>query len=97
MIEFYKDDPKDKVWWGSEYDVSEDDIKTGRVKIEELGNYALIGPMLISFDKKKVYNLWQDYPHNMTKEEVELFDKENPFWADFFKDRKAGMPKNKQG
>jgi hypothetical protein len=45
------------------------------------------GPLFISFDKKKIYNLWEDYPTNMTKEEVELFDKENPFWADFFADR----------
>lgn len=46
------------------------------------------GPMLISFDKKKIYNLWTDYPDNMTKEEVEIFDEENPFWADFFSWRK---------
>lgn len=46
------------------------------------------GPLQISFDKKKLYNLWTDYPYNMTDEEVELFDKENPYWKDFFKDRK---------
>jgi len=47
-----------------------------------------IGEMLFSFDKVKVYNLFSDYPHNLTDEEVEIFDKENPYWADFFKDRK---------
>ena len=47
-----------------------------------------IGEFLFSFDKKKIYNLYRDYPHNMTKEEVALFDKENPHWADFFADRK---------
>lgn len=47
-----------------------------------------IGAWLFSFDKKKIYNMFADYPHNMTKEEVEIFDKENPYWADFFKDRK---------
>lgn len=41
-----------------------------------------------SFDKKKIYSLFADYPHNMTAEEVEIFDKENPFWANFFKNRK---------
>ena len=47
-----------------------------------------IGANLFSFDKKKVYNLFKDYPHNMTKEEVEIFDKENPYWANFFRGRK---------
>ena len=46
------------------------------------------GLMLITFDKKKFYNLFKDYPHNMSSEEVEIFDKENPFWRDFFSDRK---------
>ena len=49
-----------------------------------------IGEWLFSFDKKTVYNLFRDYPHNLTKAQVALFDKENPFWADFFKDRKKG-------
>lgn len=46
------------------------------------------GVFIFSFDKKKKINLFADYPHNMTKQEIEIFDKENPFWADFFKDRK---------
>ena len=46
------------------------------------------GIMEFSFDKKHIYNLFRDYPHAMTKEEVEIFDKENPYWADFFKSRK---------
>lgn len=47
-----------------------------------------VGQFLFSFDKKKIYNLFADYPHNMTKEEKEIFDKENPYWKEFFKDRK---------
>ena len=47
------------------------------------------GLMLITFNKKKFYNLFKDYPHNMSSEEVEIFDKENPFWRDFFSDRKS--------
>lgn len=47
-----------------------------------------VGVRQFSFDKKKIYNLFADYPHNMTAEEVEIFDKENPFWANFFKNRK---------
>lgn len=46
-----------------------------------------VGEWLFSFDKKKVYNLFADYPHNLTKEEKEIFDKENPHWKEFFKDR----------
>lgn len=47
-----------------------------------------VGEFLFSFDKKKVYNLFQDYPYNMTEEEIRIFDEENPYWKDFFRDRK---------
>ena len=46
-----------------------------------------VGEFLFSFDKKKTYNLFADYPHNLSKEEKEIFDKENPYWAEFFSDR----------
>lgn len=45
------------------------------------------GLFIFSFDRKKIFNLYEDYPHNLTKEEKEIFDKENPFWADYFKGR----------
>lgn len=45
---------------------------------------GVIGEFLFSFDKKKIYNLFRDYPHNMTEEEVRIFDRENPYWRDFF-------------
>ncbi len=51
-------------------------------------NIDTVGEFLFSFDKKKVYNLFADYPHNMTKEEKEIFDNENPYWKEFFQDRK---------
>lgn len=47
-----------------------------------------IGVWLFSFDKQKIYNLFRDYPHNMTAAQVAIFDRENPFWAEYFKDRK---------
>ena len=47
-----------------------------------------LGQHLFSFDKKKIYNLFADYPHNLSSEEVAIFDKENPYWANYFRDRK---------
>ena len=50
-------------------------------KIWWVTDYRRRGKLEISFDKKKIYNLWQDYD-KLTKEEKELFDKENPYWAE---------------
>ena len=47
-----------------------------------------IGEFIFTFDGVRFYNLFLDYPHNMTAEEVRIFDKENPFWAEFFEGRK---------
>lgn len=46
------------------------------------------GKFVFSFDRQKDFNLFADYPHNLTPEQKEIFDKENPYWKDFFKDRK---------
>lgn len=40
------------------------------------------GSRVFSFDKVKVFRLWGDYPKALTPEQKEIFDKENPFWAD---------------
>ena len=56
-------------------------------KIWWVYNPDMIGEFLFSFDKKKTFNLFQDYPWKLTAEQKELFDKENPYWKDFFKDR----------
>lgn len=56
-------------------------------KIWWLDNWYQYGEYVFSFDKKKNYNLFADYPHNMTKEEVEIFNLENPYWRKFFHDR----------
>ena len=45
------------------------------------------GEWIFTFDGKNFYNLFADYPHNLTKEEKEIFDRENPYWKDFFSDR----------
>lgn len=46
-----------------------------------------IGEIVFSFDKKTNYNLYRDYPYKLTKEQKELFDNENPFWAKYFSTR----------
>lgn len=46
------------------------------------------GEWLFSFDKKKVFNMFADYPYKLTVEQKAIFDKENPYWAEFFSDRK---------
>ena len=47
-----------------------------------------VGEWIFSFDKEMTFNMFADYPHKLTPEQKEIFDKENPYWADFFKDRK---------
>ena len=44
-----------------------------------------IGLYLFSFDRKKIYNLFSDYPHKLSAEEKRIFDEENPYWKAFFK------------
>lgn len=78
---FYKNNPADKIYWVSLFRESID--KDGKKSYEPvIGNYA------VSFDKKNILYIFKDYPNGFSKEEKELFDKENPYWADFFKDRK---------
>ena len=50
-------------------------------------NNQFMGEHLFSFDKEKIYNLFADYPHNLTTEERAIFDKETPYWKEFFKER----------
>lgn len=51
-------------------------------------NPDMIGEHSFTFDKKKIFNLFKDYPYSLTSEQKEIFDRENPYWANFFKDRK---------
>lgn len=46
-----------------------------------------IGEWLFTFDKETIYNMFADYPDKLTKKQKAIFDKENPEWAIFFKDR----------
>ena len=53
-----------------------------------IDNLDEVGEFLFSFDKKKIYNLFLDYPQNLTIEEKKIFDKENPDWKHFFRKRR---------
>ena len=57
-------------------------------KISWVDNHEQVGVWLFSFDKKRIFNMFEDYPHNLTAEQKQIFDEENPYWVDFFKDRK---------
>lgn len=45
------------------------------------------GEFIFTFDQKTHFNMFEDYPHKLTKKQKDIFDKENPFWKDFFEDR----------
>lgn len=55
-------------------------------KIWWLDTSDVDGEWIFSFDKKIEFNMFQDYPYKLTLEQKEIFDKENPFWKDFFSD-----------
>ena len=63
------------------------DEESNKVWWLDNGN-EVTGEFIFSFDKKKQYNLFSDYPDMLTREELEIFDKEYPFWANFFADRR---------
>ena len=49
-----------------------------------------IGVFEFTFDNgQTVFNMFADYPYKLTPEQKAIFDKENPYWADFFKSRTA--------
>ena len=50
-------------------------------------NCDYIGQHLFTFNKRKIYNLFRDYPYNLTAEQKEIFDRENPYWREFFAER----------
>lgn len=50
-------------------------------------NPDVVGEWVFSFDKETEFNMFRDYPHELTAEQKKIFDEENPYWAEFFKDR----------
>lgn len=61
-------------------------------KVWWVDNSEVVGEHLFSFDKKKVFNLFRDYPWALTDEERTIFDTENPYWKEFFADRTLSHP-----
>ena len=47
-----------------------------------------VGERLFTFDGKQVFNLFRDYPHALTVEQKRVFDEANPYWVEYFRDRK---------
>ena len=50
-------------------------------------NTDAIGVWEFTFDKKTIFNMFRDYPYALTAEQKAIFDRENPYWANFFMDR----------
>jgi hypothetical protein len=46
------------------------------------------GEWIFTFDRKQYFNLFSDYPHKLTAEQKRTFDKENPYWKEFFQDER---------
>ncbi len=51
-------------------------------------NPEMLVSLRFSFDKKKLYDPFKEYPYNLSKEEKEIFDKENPEMAEYYSYRK---------
>ncbi len=79
---FYKENKGDKIYW-----VDHNVIMPMTNEIS-----GVLGELLISFDRHKIFNLWCDYPWKFTPEQKALFDKENPYWANFFERRNGTEP-----
>lgn len=63
--------------------------KNATDKIWWVDNSDEVGRFVFTFDKKTFFNLFADYPHKLTAEQKKIFDSENPYWANFFSDRKV--------
>lgn len=53
-------------------------------KVFWVDNPDVIGELLFSFDRKRIFNLFKDYPDSLNDEQKKTFDSENPYWVAFF-------------
>jgi len=56
-------------------------------KVWWVDNGENTGDFLFTFDKRKVFNLFRDYPHELSPQEWVDFNAENEYWADYFSER----------
>lgn len=70
--DWYKESVESRVWWID--------------KLDSMGE-PMFGILTFSFDRKKIYNIFLDYPYNLTKEEKAIFDEDEPYWREFLKSR----------
>lgn len=66
-----------------------DDYEKFRAKVFSKNVYWVSNPQhkgehLFTFDGQRIFNLFRDYPYELTFREQYLFNKENPYWAKFF-------------
>lgn len=80
---FKKRNKKDQIYWVTHYVSYTSGFDDGDL---------MLGELLISFDHHNILSLWSDYPWKFTPEQKALFDKENPYWADFFERRNGTEP-----
>ncbi len=59
-----------------------------------VNDYETVGVWEFTFDKEHYFNMFRDYPWRLSPEQKEIFDRENPFWADFFSDREYHAAKS---
>ena len=50
-------------------------------------NVENVGEFVFTFDREVFFNLFRDYPYALTEEQIKIFNRENPYWKDFFRDR----------
>ena len=74
--EVYMDPPFSEEW--GELDILTKDNENKRVWWT--APVGTVGTVLFSFDGKRLYNLWRDYPFNLSEEEQEIFREDEPFW-----------------
>ncbi|MDE6435204.1 MAG: hypothetical protein K2L07_13350 [Lachnospiraceae bacterium] len=63
-------------------------LDNNSLKFSWIENPDTVGEMLFTFDGKQIFNLFRDYPYALTSEQKRIFDEANPFWMNFFRDRK---------
>ena len=56
-------------------------------QVQWIRNPKQKGAFLFTFDGERIFNLFRDYPDELTDEQKKIFDAENPYWVEYFKDR----------